>query len=279
MIIEVDLSGIVPVELQGLSPLAFEPLLQDIAEAARDKWISVAGAELRTSRRDYLESIQAVEFKRGVATIALVGRLANIIEEGMAEVDLRDTLLGPNVRISPEGEYGKHLVIRPTGEVGYYRAVPFRHGTPDSGGAVGMPMGGVSGPVAKEQGADFVEKFAQLGRDVYGEAKKLKATVSDPYKGTKWGGRLTASDMEKLGVPKLKPQHAVPIFQGMVRERKTYEKARQTQYMTFRTISTLVPTGWIRPATEGRHYAKKVSEYVQQMAPAALESYVEGMGK
>ncbi len=270
MIIEVDLSGIIPVELQGLSPLAFEPLLHDIAEAARDKWIRVAGEDLHTSRRDYLESIQAVEFKKGVATIALVGRLANIIEEGMAEVDLRDTLLGPNVRISPEGEYGKHLTIRPTGEVGYYRAIPFRHGTPGTGGAVGAEMG--------SQYKDVVEDAGQLGRDVYGEAKKLKATVSDPYKGTKWGGRLTASDMEKLGVPKLKPHHAVPIFQGMVRERKTYEKARQTQYMTFRTISTLVPTGWIRPATEGRHYAKKVSEYVRQMAPAALENYVKGMG-
>ncbi len=270
MIIEVDLSGLVPVELQGLSPLAFEPLLQDIAEAARDQWIKIAGAELRTSRRDYLESIQAVEFKKGVASIALVGQLANLIEQGMPQTDLRTTLLGPNVRISAEGEFGKHLVIRPTGEVGYYRAVPFRHAVPDTGGAVGQAMG--------SQYKDVVDDAEKLGRDVYGEAKKLKATVSDPYKGTKWGGRLTASDMEKLGVPKLKPHHAVPIFQGMVRERKTYEKARQTQYMTFRTISTLVPTGWIRPATEGRHYGQKVAEYVRQTAPAALEAYVKGMG-
>jgi hypothetical protein len=271
MIIEVDLSGLIPVELQGLSPLAFEPLLQDIAEAARDKWITTAGAELRTSRRDYLESIQAVELKKGVATIRLVGQLANLIENGMPQLDLRTTLLGPNVRISEVGEYGKHLTIRPTGEVGYYRAIPFRHSVPGTGGAVGPEMG--------SQYKDVVEDAGKLGKDVYGEAKKLKATVSDPYKGTKWGGRLTAADMEKLGVPKLKPHHSAPIFQGMVRERKTYEKARQTQYMTFRTISTLVSTGWIRPATEGRHYGKKVAEYVRQMAPAAMEAYVKGMGK
>lgn len=268
-----DLNQMVPSEiLDALSMDVTDQVVRNIADAARAEWIRVAGAELRTSRRDYLNGIQPVQMRgKGVAVITLLGELPNLIEEGMDTLDLHTTLLGPNVPVSPPGSYGKHLKIDPkTFATGYYRAIPFRHGTPGTGGAVGQPMGRLYRESA--YGEDFVEKFKELAKDVYGAAKKLKPTKGEPYGKVSYGGRLPEGM-----APKLKPHHATDIFAGMIRERKTYVRATQTQYTTFRTISTGSP-GWIRPATTGRHYAKKVSDYVARMAPKALDAFVKELG-
>lgn len=255
--------------MDALSPEMVQMVLADIADAARAEWIRIAGAELFTSRRDYLAGIQPVVLDKmaGTATIALVGQLPNLIEEGMDAVDLHDTLLGPNVPVTPPGEYGKHLKIDPkTFATGYYRAIPFRHGTPGTGGAVGQEMG------RQYSGHEAVEDAKKLGKKVYGAAKKLAATESEPYGATKYGGRLPAGM-----APKLRPHHKTDIFAGMIREEKTYEKATQSSYTTFRTISTGSP-GWLRPATPGRFYSQKVSQYVQKLAPQAFAAFAEGLG-
>ena len=174
--------------------------------------------------------------------------------------------------VSAPGNYGKHITINPkTFSIGYYRAIPFRHSIPRAGGAVGQPMGRLYNQAA--YGEDVVKKFKKLGRDVYGAAKELTPTTGDPYSKVNYGGRLPEGM-----APKLKPHHATDIYAGMIREEKTYVKATQSQYTTFRTISTGSP-GWIRPATTGRHYAQKVSAYVAKMAPKALDAFVEGIGE
>lgn len=263
-----NLEGIIPKEVMDfMNPKLAEMILRDIADAARAEWIRIAGAELSTTRRDYLMGIQPVEMKPGMAVISLVGQLPNIIEEGMDAFDMHDTLLGPNVPISPPGEFGKHLSIDPnTFKTGFYRAIPFRHATPGTTGAVGVEMG------KAYTGHDAVEDAKALGKKVYGKAKRLKGTVSDPYGKTVYGGRLP----EGLA-PKLRPHHKTDIYAGMIRERKTYEKARQSQYMTFRTISTGSP-GWRRKATTGRFFSEQVGQYVQRLAPKAFAAFVEGLG-
>lgn len=267
-----DLDQMVPKDiLDALSLDVTDQLVRDIADAARAEWIRLAGKDLRTTRRDYLNGIQPVQMRgKGTAVITLLGELPNIIEEGMDTLDLHDTLLGPNVPISEPGNYGKHLKVMKGGGLGYYRAIPFRHATPGTGGAVGQPMGRLYRESA--YGEDFVKKFKKLGKDVYGAAKELKPTKGDPYGKVSYGGRLPEGM-----APKLKPHHATDIFAGMIREEKTYVEATQSQYMTFRTISTGSP-GWIRPATTGRHYAKKVGDYVARMAPKALDAFVQELG-
>lgn len=266
-----NIEDLVPSDiLAAFTPGAVNEIVKDIADAARHEWIRIAGEELFTTRRDYLNGIQPVVFKDGTATIALVGQLPNLIEDGMDEIDLHDTLLGPKVPIAAgPGRFGKQISL----DGGFHRAIPFRHGTPGTAGAVGQPMG------RPYEGSDVVKDAKALGKKVYNKAKKLKATTSDPDKGTAYGGRLPAGI-----APKLRPYHATDIYAGMIRERKTYVKATQSQYMTFRTIavdSAGKPKGtspWIRPATPGRHYAKQVSEFVQKIAPQAFEAYVEGLG-
>lgn len=264
-----NLAEIIPKGVMEMyNPKLAEMVLRDIADAARNEWIRVAGKALNTTRRDYLAGIQPVEFKPGAAVISLVGVLPNAIEEGQAAYDMHETLLGPNVPVSAPGEYGKHLSIDPkTFKTGYYRAIPFRHATPGTRGAVGTAMG------QQYSGHDAVEDAEALGKKVYGKAKRLKGTVSEPYGKTAYGGRLP----EGLA-PKLKPHHKTDIYAGMIKERKTYEKSRQSQYMTFRMISTGSP-GWRRKKTVGKFFAAEVGDFVQKLAPKTFAALVEGMGE
>lgn len=250
-------------QASALNQTTVQTVVLDIAEAARNHWIGLAGKEFQTTRRDYLNGIQPVEAKAGGgAVIALVGVLPNLLENGMPLLDLRDTLLGPDVPVVPVGERGKH----PAKGGGYYRAIPFRHAAPGGIGSVAPTMG------SAYKGHGAVSDAAALGKAVYGKAKKLAPTISQPGKGVKYGGRLPGG---VGGAPLLKPHHKSDIYKGMIRERKTYEKATQSQYMTFRTISTRVKTGWIRPATPGRFLAKQVETFVQKIAPQAFAAFVE----
>ena len=66
------------------------------------------------------------------------------------------------------------------------------------------------------------------------------------------------------------------ITAGLIREEKTYERATQSQYVTFRMISTGSP-GWIRPATRGVHYAKEVARFAARIAPQAFQAFAESL--
>jgi hypothetical protein len=255
------LETMIPEEL--LAPFtqeAVDAILADVADATRDWWVAEAMAELSTSKADYIHGLQPVEMNPGQAVLTLVGAVPNIVEQGMGETDMRTTLLGPNVPISPEGSFGKHLTIRPSGETGYYRAIPFRHETPGGAGTVGTPM----------------------PKDVYTAAKKLRAQISDPYKGPTW-----AEGEKEEAKPKRLGGEFGARYAGMIKERKAYRayemvkgkprgRGVQAQYMTFRTISTLEKDGWIRPSSPGKHFAERAAEYAEKTMIEALQAFVEG---
>lgn len=262
MIIETSLVDIVPKELMAaLSEEAVEAILGNIANAARNHWIGLAQKHLHTSRNDYVNSIQEVEFKPGMAIITLVGQPANLIENGMPEQDLREWLLGPRVPEAPPGQKGK----RRAKDGHFYRSIPFRHGTPGTGGSVGKAMG--------DPYRGVIAGARQLGKDVYKKAKKLAPTTSRKGR-IAYGGKLPSGI-----VPKLKKHHKTDIYAGMVKLQKTYKSATQSQYMTFRTISENVTTGWIRPQTDPRGFAGRTSDFIARLAPQAFESYISGATK
>ena len=267
--IEINFEDFIPKDTLASLDVLIDTLVLSVAEGARAEWIRLAQENLSTSRVDYINGIQPVMMKGGVATIVLVGMLPNLIEQGMAERDMHDLLLGPKVPVAPPGEPGKRL----SAAGGFYRAIPFRHATPGTSGAVGVPMGD---PYKKVQ-----NDAAELGKAVYALAKELAPTTSSPGKGTAYGGRLTPADMEAVGAGKLKPHHAVPIYQGMIREEKTYKSATQSQYTTFRTIAVDAqgaPVGsspWIRPATRGKHFATQVGNFIESILPDAIEAFLK----
>ena len=255
------LETLIPEEL--LAPFtqeAIDAILEDVANATKDWWASEAQAELHASKGDYIAGLQEVEMSPGQAVLALVGVVPNIVEQGMGQTDMRTTLLGPNVPISPVGERGKHLTIRPDMTTGFYRAIPFRHGLPGSTGQAGKPM----------------------PQDVYKAAKALRARISDPYKGASWAeGEAEETKSNRLG------EEFGSRYTGMIRSQKAYKafemkggqprgRGVQSQYTTFRTISTLQKDGWIRPASPGKHFAERAIEYAERTLIEALEAFSEG---
>lgn len=264
--------------LAGLSQEALTQVARNIADGARAHWVGMAKEELQTSRRDYIRGIQPTTTGTGTATVALLGVLPNVIENGMPATDLRKTLLGPSVPVAPEGMKGKRETLKGNE---FYRAIPFRHQAYGTAGTKAPPMG--SAYEKAEEGAGI------LGKDIYKAAKALAPTVSDPYTGkVDYGERLPA---ELTG--KLKPHHKSDIYAGMIREEKTYERATQSSYMTFRMIAThrtiRVPgkgkrkrrirvkstVGWQRRATEGVRFAEKSAEHASSIATGAIKTYLE----
>jgi hypothetical protein len=265
--VEIVVGELIPSDIvQAFSDEAIIEVVANIANGARDEWIRLAGSELHTSRRDYINSIQPVEHHPGVSVISLVGQPANLIEHGADTVDLRDWLLGPNVPEAPPGSKGKRRA-----KAGhFYRAIPFRHGTPGTGGAVGSAMG--------DPYKGVVGNAAALGRAVYKRAKELKPGETLP-------SHMRYGRGGKSVVPKLHKRHSVDIYAGMRRARGAYSAGSkgagvvQSSYITFRMISENSPSDkWIRPATQGINLVDKVQEYVSRAAPLAFQAYVDSLG-
>jgi hypothetical protein len=280
MIEVLNLENLIPVEfMYAMDEGVVKSLMASIVEGARDHWITLARKTFHTTKQTYIEGIQEIHWlSEDTAVISLVGVLPNMLEQGSSARDLHDVLLGPNVPVSPRGEPGKH----PRKAGGFYRSIPFRHRTPGQG-AHGTPMGQAH---EKMLGTAWSK---QLGKDVYRAAKKLEASVTDPYtKKTKWGGRLDSRQVRNKGeqvyIPKLKAYHSANPYQGMVRMEKKYDTGKGSSFMTFRTISVdaggqgVGKSPWIRPGRQGSFLAKQVAEHVgTRLAPQAFEAYVRGL--
>lgn len=233
--------------------------LQDLLAAARQKWISLAGERLNSSRRFYIDAIQEIEFSPESLSgfVALVGDPANSVEQGMDPFDMHSTLLGPNVPVAPLGQKGKRPLA--SGQ-GYYRAIPFRHQTPGTiGKGGGTPMG------SAYEGHPAVKSAKKLGNEIYGLAKQLgKATLPGGQKYTRLEAGLA---------PLLKQHHSTDIYAGMVRTEAAYsEGVKQTGgYFTFRTISDNVAGKWLHPGIEAKNLAAEVEEHVAKLAPLVFQ--------
>jgi len=223
--------------------------LQGIGSAARHEWIKVAKRELNTTAQDYIRGIQDIETDGMRVTISLVGVLPNMVEQGMSAFDMRQTLLGPgsNAKTAKDGSR--------------YNTVPFRHGTPGTGGRnVGRPM----------------------PRAIHNVAKALEPTMSRPG-GLKAGpGGHTVAYGERIhpGMPmgraakkimerREQPHHTASIYAGMIKQLKVYGPVKkgegQHSYHTFRRISSRVTSGWQHPGISARLIHRKVQKYIARV--------------
>ena len=268
--IDVDLTEALPTELMAL--LAdiglVEAVLTDLAESAWLKWRNIAARELHTSRQTYINGIQSPEVRPGERVLTLVGWLPNAIESGIDGFDLRRTLLeNPNAR-------ARRPILDENGQqVGWYANIPFRHGTPGTTGLAGQPMGR---PYEKGMRQGWMDPDAarEFGKQVYAAAKRLRT------KGTKrkTKGRMTLP--EALAGPKLAEHHSTSIYTGMKRVRKPYVNKRtgkttvQSQYFTWRRISTTNRDGWMHPGIEPRNFSKRVSDHVAEIAPSVISDAI-----
>jgi len=234
-------------------PELIHQLIRELGEEARNEILRLAMVGLHTSFDDYAAGVQPVVYhlpadtkkmpNGHVATIELVGMMPNMIEEGWAGGDMKPFLLA-----------GRNS--KPTKDGGRYNVVPFRHMGPGTTGRNGQPMGSQYAPMLGARGAE------QLGKQVYKRAMSLRP-----------GKRLAPGT-----APILKPHHATDLYAGMVRERKTYAKATQPQYKTFRAVSSRSdPSSWIHPGIKAHGFFAEAQSYVDRAATAAFRAVVGGL--
>jgi hypothetical protein len=246
-LIKIDLSKMKGAMIAiAAGPNDVDRLLRGVSAVVHQRWVSLAQQNLRTTARDYVAGIQPVEVKNRVARVVLVGVVPNLVENGMSAFDLRTTLLGLGARNARTAKDGSR-----------YNTIPFGHGTPGSGGRnVGRPM-----PQA-----------------IHTIAKKLAPTLSKPEGGTQWGGRIhpgmrMSSAARAILSTKEKPWHWGSTYLGMVRQQKTYAKATQNKYTTFRRISSNVRRAkehWLHPGIRARNFAQRVQREVEPIVKALL---------
>lgn len=262
--IEIDLSKAIPPALIGYPELVKEAI-PEIVEALRTRVIALAHERLHTAAEDFIQGIQPAVYhipsgllpntNETIATIDLVGWLPNAIEDGWSGGDMKVWLLaGRNAKVTKNG-------IR-------VNTVPYRHGTP-----------GTTGNTHPVMGSQFVqsmgeEEAAKLGKRIHNAARRLKPTTSDPTTGkTQWGGRLRAGM-----APILKEHHRTDIYAGMVRQRKTYEKATQSSYGTFRRVSdNSDPRAWIHPGIDAQHIFRDGARELDTIATRLLGAVAKGI--
>lgn len=235
-------------------------ILRGLGASATQYWKKLAQEGLKSSSRDYVAGIQMDEGK-GEVKITLSGRMPNMIENGFPGGDMRRWLLsGPNAKTGKDGKV--------------YNTIPFRHGTPGTGGRnVG----------------------SEMPKSIHAVAKKLSATVSRPGRSasgtgastTVWGQRLNPNMRMSQTARSIlgrveKPWHATSIYMGMVRKAQPTAsgKMQTSGYTTFRRISasTRGPQHWIHPGIKPRRFAVQVTAHVQSLARAIIAQALEGGG-
>ena len=246
-IVQIDMSGHLPAV--GYDEGEIRERVFTIAEMARSEWVRQAQYSLGSSAVEYINGIQPVQMKENWAVVTLVGELPNAIEKGKPPFDMKPGLLaGPNAKM---------------GKTGRYNTVPFRHGTPGSTGKrVGAPMP-ITHTTAKGRPASIV----------YTEAKRLRPSVEGPAGKTVWGGRT--GDFDGLGVRTQLPVKKgrpgaytwkTSPFASMTKVAKTYAKATQNQYVTFRRVSeNSDPNSWWHPGFKPRNLVNRVRDYINDI--------------
>lgn len=261
MVVKVDI-GQISLDVLGLLPTRSDQdrMVKGMGAAALAFWKRQAQQQLKSTSREYVQALTSEEGDRSF-TITLSGVLPNLIEQGFQGGDMRDWMLnGPKVK---HGKNGKYLII------------PFAHGAAGSSGRNTGP----SMPVS-----------------IHAAAKRLAPTLSRPARGTaaeahkvKYGGRLTAASAHvdqqahKLLTTKSKPWHASSVYKGIIRQQKTYKRATQSSYTSFRVISENVTRGkkdeagkaaehWFHPGIRAVHFAEKTQKHIRMITTAMFRA-------
>lgn len=228
-------------------------ILKGVGAAAAHYWKKLAQQELRSTARDYVQGIKhtATDEK---ATVSLEGQLPNMIEKGWSGGDMREWMLS-----SPKAKKGKD---------GPYLVVPFRHGTPGTGGRnVGNVMPGPIHAAAKR----LLPTLSRPGEAV------SQASGTTKVHGTRLHPNLPMKEAARQILQrKEKPHHATSIYMGMIRNAQPTKKGLRTSgYHTFRTISTHTRAAgkhWVHPGIKARNLARKVTKHLEKLAGDIVRS-------
>jgi len=235
-------------ELSNLGKELHDDILESVgglAQAAHGKIVEMANAELKSSRKKYLDNLdEPTQISEGVWLIAL-NPGALFLEEGLPEdFDMKPGLL----------KKGK------TSKKGYrYRVVPFDYGKPPSQntGATQMMVDKIRSNLRKEG-----VPFKKIERDSTGSPRVGKLHTFN------WNSPIPG----KGNTPQL---HGVTIYQTKMKGGQI-----KRDVVTFRTV-TDGPAGaekWFHPGIEAKKFLDRAADFVdrtweEKILPDILKRY------
>ncbi len=227
--------------------------LDEIAKLYYETWIGFASGvpipgtpRVINSRGTYKKSIQVNLSSPSEKVVYSDSILNKYIEEGSDAVDLKEGLLkGPHVK------YGKN---------GPYNVVAFRHGVPGS-----------------------VESSSPMPLRIF----TLSQKASEGRRPTKRANKdfEVISQDNRIGIRSKRVESFMPgkgnytwksgKYAGMRKQDTSTGKAKRSQYITFRTVSTASdPASWIRPPQAGIPIREQVVETAKEIAIELLRDAI-----
>ena len=204
--------------------------IAQLAQATYSEGIRLAQQRLKTSKQDYIRSLNLYDIGSNIYVISLTGDQANYIEDGFQGFDQKPGLLnGPKAKISKKGTI--------------YNTIPFTHN-----------------PYSK---APLNDKGTQLRSDLLKviQANNLDKIIKD------------ASGTPKQGIVARLKNTGVRNLEGLVKIQKTYDKATQSRYVSFRRVSENSPsTSWIHPGYKGARIFDDLDKYVEDQVDVIINA-------
>lgn len=208
--------------------------------ATKSHWESIAQRKLTTTRADYILGLNSDN------SVEFPDSFSGVL-----------TLRGKWPNMLEEGfsafdqksGFGKSQRRKQKDDGGWYLTIPFRHRTPDTAGSA---VGGQAMP-----------------GDIYSQARALRGGQSltgteDAYPAqTSWKGY----------------EHKSGIYENMSRVRKKYDKATQSQYMTFRRVSDKSdPDSWWHPGFQGINAVDEAEKFATETFNKVFSYNIKNMG-
>lgn len=195
--------------------------------ATKAKWEQIAQQRLTTTRADYLLGLNADN------SLEFPDSFTGVLTLRGKWPNMLETGFSPFDQ-KTGFQRSSHIKAKKNG--GWYMTIPFRHRTPDTAGS---SVGGSSMP-----------------DDIYSQARalrggeKLTGTEKNYPARTSWNGY----------------QHKSGIYENIKKVTKTYDKATQNQYYSFRRVSDKSdPQSWWHPGFAGIHAIQEVEPYARRI--------------
>lgn len=240
--------------------------VEAVTFAIYNEVLNLASTELRSTRRIYRANVNFPIIEKYKGTIVLTGALPNMLEQGADAFDMKTG-------------FSKSPKRKPKANGGWYLTIPFRWATP-------------------EAIADNEAFSNQLDTPLY---NLLKKKVMSPMRQTSQGiaksssQPITLEDLRQMNRAVRKTRgarvvqgkkfaaytHKSPIEQGVRKEKRLYENALQSKYVSFRRVSdNSNENSWIHGGLQARNFMPRAAKNVDKEAIAArtIDSQLSNLG-
>lgn len=240
-------------------------IVQSIAVIFHENWRTQARMNLNSTRNLYMRSLVVGSNGPFISYVALTGVLPNMIEQGAGPWDIKD-----HFKRSKKVKYAK--------DGSWYLTIPFRFATPGSIGEneafSGILPVDVYNAIRKSVGST---RTAPGGNRLKGGGLN-KQDIPPPYDQQKTRGAFSDIYTKKF-FPAY--THKNSIYEGIIKNKKVYEKADQSQYVSFRRAGEKSdPFSWIHRGFAPYKLAEKAlgTTDISGIADRVIDSSLSNLG-